>query len=74
MASRASFKSDVLRLEIARRGLTQAQLAAMCGVAEETISRAVHGKPASATTTRAIVSALAETPVLVHADLIEAGK
>lgn len=73
MASRPVFKSDDLKDAIAKRGLTQNQLAALARLERETVIRAVAGKPVSAATARAIVDVLVQTPELAL-DLIEAGK
>jgi transcriptional regulator with XRE-family HTH domain len=74
MATRRAFKESDVKVELVRRGLTQRQLARLCNRSEETVGKALRGYPTSAATTRAIVGALARTPVLVHADLIEAAK
>jgi transcriptional regulator with XRE-family HTH domain len=74
VASRAQFNGNILRLEIARRGLSQADLAKLAGRTEETIGQVLRGRPTTPATARAIIGALARTPALVHADLIEAAK
>ena len=68
-------RSDVLRRELAVRGLTGYAFAEVSGLTPETLSRLLNGRPANAATVRAIVEALARVPVLNGADrLIEAAK
>jgi predicted transcriptional regulator len=66
------FRSDVLRRELAVRGLTGYAFAELAGLTPETLSRILGGRPVNTSTVRAIVSALARVPVLAGADkLIE---
>src|SRR5207302_318507 len=53
-----------LRLEIARRGLTGADLARLAGVSATTVSAATQGRPVSPVTLRKLAVALTRVPVL----------
>ena len=75
LGMRSRFRSNVLRRELAVRGLTGYAFAEVSGVTPETLSRILNGRPANAATVRAIVEALARTPVLHGAEkLIEAAQ
>ena len=52
-----------LRRELARRGLTSVELAAMSHVSAATLSHALSGRAVSPRTLRAIASALQQVPV-----------
>jgi predicted transcriptional regulator len=73
--ARARFRADVLRNELACRGLTGEDFADLAKIAPETLSRVLGGRPANARTTRAIINTLARVPQLTGASaLIEAGR
>ncbi len=73
--ARAKFRSDVLRDELALRGLTSEAFAGLAKIAPETVCRILAGRPANAKTTRQIINTLARVPQLEGASaLIEAGK
>lgn len=57
-----------LRRELARRGMTQAELAKAAGVTEPTVSHAIAGKMVSYLTIRKLARALTVTPVLPGTD------
>ena len=62
--------ADQLRLELARRGWCNADLARQARVSNATVSAAVAGRPVSPTTLRLIVAALANTPPLAGVDAL----
>jgi transcriptional regulator with XRE-family HTH domain len=59
-----------LRYELARRNLTQRDLAHLAGLPEMTVSRAINGRPVVPATLRRIAEALDRTPVGRGADLV----
>ena len=71
---RVGVRLDVDRLdyELARRGITQARLAAESGVHAVSISRARHGKPVNEKTLERLTTALLRIPLMVGADLLVA--
>jgi transcriptional regulator with XRE-family HTH domain len=64
------FNAKELRRQQNRRGLTGADLAALSGVSEATISHARGGRSVSPRTFRAIATALEEAPACPE-DLVE---
>jgi transcriptional regulator with XRE-family HTH domain len=66
----ASLDGPRLRRELSRRGLSQRDFAAETGLAEETLSRAIAGRPVHAGTLRTIAAALERLPVIVGVDLV----
>lgn len=61
---RAVIDTSGLRRELARRGMTQAELASIAGVSEPTVSHAMAGRMVSYLTIRKFARALTVTPVL----------
>jgi transcriptional regulator with XRE-family HTH domain len=59
-----------LRRELARRGMTQTELAAAAGLTQATVSHAATGQTIDHTTLRKLAHTLAVTPPLNGADLI----
>jgi transcriptional regulator with XRE-family HTH domain len=57
-------RSDVLRLELAVRGIDQRELAQAAGVSEATVSHAANGHAVNPQTLRRIAAALASLPRL----------
>ncbi len=53
-----------LRRELAKRGLSQAELANLAGVAPATVTHAVHGRPVTPATVARIARALLRVPVI----------
>jgi len=66
---RTKLDPDGLRRELARRGLNQAELAAIAGVSETTLSHAMS-RPVAWTTVRKLARALTVTPLLPGIDAI----
>ena len=71
--SSTAVRADALRLELARRGLSQAEFAALAGVTEATVSHAATGRRVSMGTVRKLAKALAMTPALAGADALFCG-
>lgn len=67
---RVALNGDVLRREMARRGLTGAELAAVAGLTAATVSHAVTGKNVDHSTIRRLARALSVTPTLPHSDFV----
>lgn len=69
---RSGVSIDVPRLdyEMARRAITQRQLARQAGVPEVTLSRARHGRRVTNSTLRRLSTALLQIPLMVGADLL----
>jgi transcriptional regulator with XRE-family HTH domain len=67
---RVSLDVDALRREMARRGLTGAELAAIAGVAPATISHALNAHRLDHDTIRKLGRALTVTPVVPGIDSI----
>lgn len=65
--------ADRLRHEMARRGLSQADLAALARVAPATITHAVHGRPLAAATVAMIARGLVRAEVVDGVDSLLAG-
>lgn len=61
---RAFLNADGLRRELALRGLTQAEIAAIAGLTEATVSHAMNGRRVEHRTIRALARALTVTPAL----------
>lgn len=62
------FNGDRLRLELAKRGLSQERFAQVADVTAATVLHAVAGRPLSPTTLNKITTALVKLPVLPGAD------
>ena len=63
--------ADRLHYEMAVRGLIAGDLARMAGIDANTVTRALHGRPVTMRTVRAITSTLLAQPYLrMTADLI----
>jgi transcriptional regulator with XRE-family HTH domain len=62
--------SDGLRREMARKGLTGAELASLAGVTGATVSHALGGRRVSYLTIRALARALTLTPDMPMADVL----
>lgn len=71
---RTRLNVEGLRRELARRGMTQAELAAVAGLAEATVSHALNGRLVEHGTIRALARALTVTPALAGADGIVGGQ
>ena len=71
---RTALDVDGLRRELARRGMTAAELAQVAGLSEATISHGMNHHRVSFTTVRKLARALMVTPILPGADAIIAGK
>jgi transcriptional regulator with XRE-family HTH domain len=65
---RTALDVDGLRRELARRGMTSAELAAVAGLSEATVSHGMNHHRVSYTTVRKLARALSVTPVLPNAD------
>lgn len=63
---------DAARLDhqLGLRGITHKRLCALSGVAEPTLSRALHGRGISPTTLRRLTETLLSIPLVVGADLL----
>lgn len=59
--------------ELARRGITQRQLAEVAGVPASTISRARHGRQLAERTLNKLMAALREFPMLDGVELLIQG-
>ena len=66
--------ASALRRELARRGLTQAEMARLAGVSEATLSHAAGGRAVSIQTVRKLAVAIVRTPVMPGATLLVAGQ
>lgn len=62
--------ADGLRRELALRGLSQAQAAALAGITPATLSHSLNGHPVAITTVRKLARAIATTPVLAGASTL----
>jgi transcriptional regulator with XRE-family HTH domain len=62
---------DRIRAELGRRGLTQAQFAAMCGMHAPQLSRALNGRPVLPRNLERIGRALADVRLIAGADLVK---
>ncbi len=58
-----SIRPQALRAHMARRGLSQLELARRAALSDSTISLALQGQPISATSIKKILDALLDTPV-----------
>lgn len=67
---RTAIDADALRRELGRRGMTQAQLAAVAGLSEATVSHAMVGRRIAWTTIRKMARALTAIPTLPGADVL----
>lgn len=67
---RIELDPDGLRRAMAVRGLTQAELAAVAGVTEATVSHAMTGRRVDHTTVRKLARAMMLTPAMPGADSI----
>lgn len=66
-------RGDALRIQLAVRGMSQADLARSAGLSEATVSAAARGLPVASHTLRRIGEALAAQPVLAVEGLIDDG-
>ena len=73
-AVRVALDADGLRREMARRGLTGAEFAAIAGVSPATVSHAMTGRLVDHGTVRKLARALTITPLMPGADAIVATK
>jgi len=67
---RVALDASALRREMARRGMTGAELAAIAGLSEATVSHAACGRKVNYITVRALARALTVTPPLPGIDSI----
>lgn len=67
---RVGLDAGGLRHELARRGMTGAELAAIAGLSEATVSHAMTGRPVSYVTLRKLARGLTVTPALPGIDAI----
>lgn len=62
--------ADGLRRELALRGLSQSQFAALAGVTPATLSHSLNGHHVTTTTVRKLARVIATTPVLAGAQTL----
>jgi transcriptional regulator with XRE-family HTH domain len=62
--------ADRLDHQLGLRGISRRRLCELSGVAEPTLSRALHGRPIYPGTLRKLTRALLEAPLLLGADLV----
>jgi transcriptional regulator with XRE-family HTH domain len=67
---RTVLDADGLRRELARRGMTQAELALVSGLSEVTVSHVMTGKKVAWTTVRKLARGLTVTPCLPGVDAL----
>jgi transcriptional regulator with XRE-family HTH domain len=72
--ARVRLNPERLTAELAKRRLTQQELAKLAGIPPETLSRAMHGRPLEMRTFAAISKALVKTKVKPGADLVLSGE
>ncbi|MGH7641963.1 MAG: helix-turn-helix domain-containing protein [Candidatus Dormibacteria bacterium] len=65
---RTEINTAGLRRELARRGMSQAELAAIAGLSEATVSHAASGRPVSCITIKKLARGLWVTPIMPGAD------
>jgi transcriptional regulator with XRE-family HTH domain len=65
---RTAIDTGALRQEIAMRGLTQGELAAIAGLSEATVSHAITGRRIDSSTLGKLARALTVTPTLPGAE------